>query len=220
VERYILLKDAAERLGVAYITLWKWAREGRFRVVRLPSGRLAIPVEEFEKLRPPEMRLVDKPRAIIYVRVSSDKQARQGDLDRQVEALKRYAAEHGYQVVEVIRDIGSGLKTNRRGLKKLLRMVVQRRVDVVLVTYRDRLTRFGYEYLEFFFRQYGVKIVEAFKTEKEPLEELIEDFVEIIASFAARIYGRRSHKVKRLVEANLRFLREKGVSLPERFKQV
>ena len=218
MERYILLKEAAERLGVAYITLWKWARHGRFRVVRLPNGRLAIPVEEFEKLKPPEMRLVEKPRAVIYARVSSDKQARQGDLDRQVEALKKYAAEHGYQVVEVIRDIGSGLKTNRRGLKKLFRMVTQHRVDVVLVTYRDRLTRFGYEYLEYFFKQYGVEIVEAFKTEKEPLEELVEDFVEIIVSFAAHIYGRRSHMAKRLVETNLRFLREIGVPLPERFK--
>ncbi len=218
MERYILLKEAAERLGVAYITLWKWARQGRFRVVRLPNGRLAIPLEEFEKLRPPEMRLVERPRAVIYARVSSNRQARQGDLDRQVEALKRYAVEHGLQVVEVIRDIGSGLKTSRRGLRKLLRMVVQRRVDVVLVTYRDRLTRFGYEYLEFFFKQYGVEIVEAFKKEKEPLEELIEDFVEIIVSFAARIYGRRSHRAKKLVETNLRFLGETGVPLPERFK--
>jgi len=124
VERYILLKDAAERLSVAYITLWKWARQGRFRVVRLPNGRLAIPVEEFEKLMPREMKRAERPRAVIYARVSSDKQARQGDLDRQVEVLKRYAAEHGYQVVEVIRDIGSGLRTNRRGLRKLLRMVV------------------------------------------------------------------------------------------------
>ncbi len=213
-----MLKEAAERLGVAYITLWKWAKQGRFKVVRLPNGRLAIPLEEFEKLRPPEMRLVEKPRAVIYARVSSDKQAKQGDLDRQVEVLRKYAAERGYQVVEIIRDIGSGLKTNRRGLRKLLRMVTQRRVDVVLVTYRDRLTRFGFEYLEYFFRQCGVEIVEAFKTEKEPLEELVEDFVEIIVSFAARIYGRRSHRAKRLVEANLRFLRETGVSLPERFK--
>jgi len=213
VERYILLKEAAERLGLAYITLWKWGRQGRFKVVRLPNGRLAIPVEEFEKLKPPEMRLVEKPRVVIYARASSDKQAKQGDLDRQVEVLKKYAAEHGYQVVDVIRDIGSGLKTNRRGLRKLLRMVTQRRVDIVLVTHRDRLTRFGYEYLEYFFRQYGVEIVEAFKTEKEPLEELIEDFVEIIVSFAARIYGRRSHKARKLVEANLRFLGETGVSI-------
>ena len=219
MERYILLKEAAERLGVAYITMWKWAREGRFKVVRLPNGRLAIPVEEFEKPKPPEMRVVEEPRAVIYARVSSDKQDRQGDLDRQVEVLRRYAAEHGYQVVEVIRDIGSGLKTNRKGLRKLLRMVTQRRVDVVLVTHRDRLTRFGFEYLEYFFRQYGVEIVEVFKAEKEPLEELVEDFVEIIVGFAGRIYGMRSHKAKKLVEANLRFLREACAPLPGRVKQ-
>ena len=215
MERYILLKDAAEKLGVAYITMWKWAKQGRFKVVRLPNGRLAIPIEEFEKLKPAEMRVVEKPRAVIYARVSSDKQAKQGDLDRQVELLKKYAVEHGYQVVDIIRDVGSGLKTNRRGLKKLFKLVTQRRVDVVLVTYRDRLTRFGFEYLEYFFKQYGVEIVEVLKKDREPLDELIEDFVEIIVSFAARIYGRRSHKVKKLVETNLKFLRESGVPLPE-----
>jgi len=89
---------------------------------------------------------------------------------------------------------------------------------VVLVTYRDRLTRFGYEYLDFFFKQYGVEIVEAFRQEKEPLEELVEDFVEIIVSFAARIYGKRSHKAKKLVESNIRFLAETGVPLPEHLK--
>ncbi len=71
-------------------------------------------------------------------------------------------------------------------------MVVDGRVDVVLITYRDRLTRFGYKYLQFFFEKHGVKIEEVFHEKKEALEELIEDFLAIIVSFAGKIYGKRS----------------------------
>ncbi len=81
-------------------------------------------------------------------------------------------------------------------------MITDGRVDVVLISYRDRLTRFGYKYLEFFFEKHGVRIEEVLHEEKEPLEELIEDFLSIIVSFAGKIYGKRSHKVKKLVEHN------------------
>jgi len=73
-------------------------------------------------------------------------------LDRQVELLKKYANEQGYIIVDIITNVGSGLKEERRGLKKLLRMVANGIVDVMLITYRDRLTRFGYKYLQFFIK--------------------------------------------------------------------
>ena len=87
-------------------------------------------------------------------------------------------------------------------------MVANGKVDVVLITYRDRLTRFGYKYLQFFFEKHSVRIKEVLHEEKEPLEELVEDFLSIIVSFAGKIYGKRSHKVKKLVEHNKRFLQE------------
>jgi len=187
--------------------LWRWIREGRIRVVRSPSGRYLIPRSEVERLKGGEER-VERVRAVIYARVSSSKQKEQGDLDRQVELLKKYASGQGYIIVDVITDVGSGLKEERRGLKKLLRMVANGGVDVVLITYRDRLTRFGYRYLQFFFEEHGVRIEEVLHEEKEPLEELIEDFLAIIVSFAGKIYGKRSRKVKKLVEHNKSFLQE------------
>ena len=194
-------------LGVSYITLWRWIREGRISAVRGPSGRWLIPWSEIERVRG-KTETGGRIRAVIYARVSSRKQAEQRDLDRQVEVLRKYATEQGYEVVAVIKDVGSGLKENRPGLRKLFRLVTERRVDIVLVTYRDRLTRFGFEYLRYFFERYGVDIIEVMSEEKEPLEELIEDFLSIIVSFAGKIYGMRSHKVKRLVEQNKRFLEE------------
>jgi putative resolvase len=205
-ERLVTVSEARRMLGVSYITLWRWIREGRIRAVRGPSGRWLIPWSEIERLRG-RVKVGEKIRAVIYARVSSRKQAEQGDLDRQVEVLKKYAADHGYEIIAVLRDVGSGLKENRLGLRKLFRLISEGRADVVLVTYRDRLTRFGFEYLRYFFERFGVEIVEVMQ-EEEPLEELIEDFLTIIVSFAGRIYGMRSHRTKKLVEQNKRFLEE------------
>ncbi len=206
-ERFVTVSEARRVLGVSYITLWRWIHEGRIHAVRGPSGRWLIPWSEIERLRG-KTEINERIRAVIYARVSSKKQAEQGDLDRQVEVLKKYAAEQGYEVVAVLKDIGSGLKENRPGLRKLFRLVAEGRVDVVLITYRDKLTRFGFEYLRYFFERFGVEIVEVMQEEKEPLEELIEDFLSIIVSFAGRIYGMRSHKAKKLVEQNKKFLEE------------
>jgi putative resolvase len=214
-ERYVTVSEARKVLGVSYITLWRWIREGRIRAVRGPSGRWLIPVTELERLRG-KVNLGEKTRVAIYARVSSRKQAEQEDLDRQVEALKKYAAEQGYEIVAVIRDVGSGLKEDRPGLKRLFRLVTERRIDAVLVTNHDRLTRFGYGYLKYFFEKFGVDVIEVMQDEKEPLEELVEDFLSIVVSFAGRIDGMRSHKAKKLIETNKRLLEEVlGKSLDE-----
>ena len=207
-ERLVPVFEARRVLGVSYITLWRWIREGRIRAVKSPTGRWLIPVSEIERLARRSDNVRSVTRVAIYARVSSRKQAEQGDLDRQVEVLRRFAEEHGYEVVAIIKDVGSGLKEDRPGLRKLFKLVIDRRIDAVLVTYRDRLTRFGFDYLRFFFESYGVSIIEAFQEENEPIEELVEDFLAIVTSFAGRIYGRRSHKAKRLIEENKRLVEE------------
>ena len=79
-------------------------------------------------------------------------------MERQINYLTNYATAKGYKVIEVLKDITSGLKnTQRKGLLKLFKLVEGRSVDVVLITYKDRLTRFGFEYIEEFFSTMGVK---------------------------------------------------------------
>jgi len=207
-EKYVPLNEASRMLGVAYITVWKWYKTGKIKGYKLPNGKIVIPLSEIERLLPGK-ELRDTRRAVIYARVSSRKQAEQGDLDRQVEALRRFASENGYEVVSVITDVGSGLNTKRRGLRKLFEKVVRREIDYVLITHRDRLTRFGYDYLKYFFKQFGVTIVEAFPQSKEPMEELVEDFVELVVSFAGRIYGRRSHQAKKVARECAELLLQK-----------
>ena len=143
----------------------------------------------------------------MYARVSVADQ--KSDLEIQVEYLTRYCSSKGYRVVDVLSDVASGLKTDRKGLLKLFNYVINRQADVVVVTYRDRLTRFGFEYLEYFFKQYGVRVEVVFVEEpKDAYQELVEDLIEIAASFAGKLYGLRSHKKKRLVKGFKKLLEE------------
>ena len=97
-----------------------------------------------------------------------------------------------------IKDIGSGLKEDRRGLKKLLELAKRRQIDAVVVAYKDRLTRFGFEVK--LFKAYGVNVIVAFQDEKDYMQELVEDFGEIVKSFAPRIYGQEYEKVVKCVK--------------------
>jgi len=185
----------AEMLGVSRITVIRWIKQGKIRAVRL--GR-EFRVSEDEVKRLLKGKVVNT--AIIYARVSSSDQ--KSDLERQVEYLKEYCSAKGYSVVDVLTDVASGLNEKRRGLKKLFEYVVNGKVDVVVISYKDGLTRFGFKYLEEFFGSHGVRIEVVFGDEPKDLQqELIEDLIAIVTSFAGRLYGMRSHKKRKVVEA-------------------
>ena len=205
-ERLLKPRKFCEIVGISYSTLKQWVREGRVKVLRTSTGRWRIPYSEVERIL--GLKTEEKEvRAIIYTRVSSSDQ--KSDLERQIHYLTQYCSAKGYRVVDVLSDVASGLKTNRRGLLKLFNYVVNKRVDVVVVTCKDRLTRFGFEYLEYFFKQYGVRIEIVHGEEpKDAYQELVEDLLAIITSFAGKLYGMRSHKKKKLVQGFKQLLRE------------
>ncbi|RLG80548.1 MAG: IS607 family transposase [Thermoprotei archaeon] len=204
-ERLLRPKEVCRLLGVSYVTLRRWIKEGKVGAVRTLGGKYRIPESEVKKLLSGvETKEV---RAIIYARVSSSDQRK--DLERQIQYLTQYCSAKGYRVVDILSDIASGLKTNRRGLMKLFNYIVNREVDVVVVIYRDRLTRFGFEYLEYFFKQYGVRIEVIYGEEpRDAYQELIGDLLAIVTSFAGKLYGMRSHKKKRLVQGFKKLLEE------------
>ena len=197
-ERLLSPSEVARIFGVTRAAVIKWIRTGKIRAIEV-HGRWRIPYSEVERLLRGEAL---RPRRVaIYARVGGSTQG--DDLERQLRALREWVRKT-YGEVEVVEvtDIGSGVNTKRRGLWKLVEMARRRQVDAVVVAYRDRLTRFGFEYLEELFRAYGVKVVVAFQEEpKDYTQELVEDLVAIVTSFAARIYGRRSKKYKRVVKA-------------------
>jgi len=203
--RLLRPKEVCGLLGVSYPTLRRWIKEGRVRAVQTVGGKYRIPESEVRRLL---SGVIGKEvRAVIYARVSSGDQ--RSDLEQQIQYLTQYCSAKGYKVVDVLSDVASGLNTERRGLLKLFNYVVNRQIDVVVVTYKDRLTRFGYEYLEYFLNQYGVRVEVVYGEEpKGTYQELVEDLIAMVTSFAGKLYGIRSHRKKKLVEGFRKLLEE------------
>jgi putative resolvase len=134
---------------------------------------------------------------IIYTRVSTASQS--DDLLRQKLHLINYCNNNQLTPYIIIDDIASGLNETRKGLTKLLKLVSNKEVSTVVITYKERLARFGYHYIESFLNTFGVSIIVTEADEqKTDNEELVDDILAIMTSFSARIYGHRSHKYSKL----------------------
>ena len=132
-----------------------------------------------------------------YCRVSTP--AQKDDLKTQVESVKTYMYAKGYQF-EMIEDIGSGINYRKKGLKELLSKINNREISKVVVLYKDRLVRFGYEMIEYLCQINGVEIEIIDNTGYSKEQELTDDLIQIITVFANRLYGQRSKKTKRLID--------------------
>ena len=194
-ERYLTTSEFAEIIGMSRSTVISWIKSGRIVAYNV-NGRWRIPYSEVERVLRGIQRVK---RVVIYARVSSNTQG--NDLERQVDALKIWVSKN-FPSTEyiVVTDIASGLNEDRRGLRKLIEMAKRREIQAIVVAYRDRLTRFGFEYLKTLFNTLGVDVYVAFQEEsKDYVQELVEDFIEIVTSFASRIYGKRSRRYKEVV---------------------
>ena len=139
-----------------------------------------------------------KPRKVIgYCRVSTKKQ--KDDLERQVDNVKTYLLAKG-KPFEIISDIGSGINYKNRGLNKLINMIINGEVETVVVLYKDRLVRFGYELIEDIANRFSTDIEIIDTSERSFEEELSLDLIQIITVFSSKINGRRSSKTKKLLE--------------------
>ena len=195
-ERYLSTREFARVLGVSRVTVIKWIKSGRI-VAYSVHGKWRIPYSEVERLLGGVQRVK---RVAIYARVSSNTQ--EDDLERQVKSLKLWVSKNlpNAEYV-VVTDIASGLNEDRRGLRKLIEMAKRKEIQAVVVAYRDRLTRFGFEYLKTLFKILGVDVYVALQEKpKDYIQELVEDFTEIATSLASRIYGKRSKKYKEVVK--------------------
>lgn len=132
-----------------------------------------------------------------YCRVSSQKQKEA--LNRQIENVKTYMYAKGYQF-SIISDIGSGINYQNKGLNKLVNMVLNEEVSKIVILYKDRLVRFGYELIENICQSKGVDIEIIDNTERTDEEEVVEDLIQIITVFSCKLQGKRSKKNKQIIE--------------------
>ncbi len=173
------LSQYAKQMNVSYKTAFRWWKAGRLDAYQLDTGTIIVRDPLPETHAPKEIAL--------YARVST--QGQKADLDRQVERLKTYAASRGYQVTKIVQEIASGMNDTR---PKLLKLLTDPHIGKIVVEHRDRLTRFGFVYIDQLFQMQGRTLEVMFPTDST--HDLVDDFRAVITSMASRLYGRRHSK--------------------------
>lgn len=195
------LSEYARRIGVKRHTAYRWFKRGEIpNAVQLPSGTIYVPDEIFET----EMKS-NKGLTVVYARVSSSEQ-RKTNLETQAERLTQFAIANGWVVDKIIKEVGSGLNDERKKLVDLL--MTDEPIARIIVEHKDRLTRFGFNYLEILAKKQGFEIIVVNPTVTDQ-DDLMLDFASIITSFCARLYSRR--RAKRRTEEIIQTL-QKGTS--------
>jgi excisionase family DNA binding protein len=192
----ISIGKAAEELGVSRETLRRWEESGKITAERTPKGHRRYDLARLRGIAP-KNKLQEK-RTIAYARVSSHDQKE--DLKRQVAVLESYCGSHGW-TFEILQDLGSGLNYSKKGLRRLIQEICSGTTQRLVITHKDRLLRFGAELIFSLCEQFGTEVVMLNASEDASFEDdLVQDVLEIITVFSARLYGSRSHKNKKLVE--------------------
>ena len=201
MEEYVSGKKASEILGVHFMTLYNWDKKKIIETIRTPGGKRLYNVKKYlENIEKNKSNItnvnnpiinekINRKKNIIYARVSSLGQRE--DLERQIQLLKSKYPNH-----ELISDIGSGMNLNRRGLRRIIYESIKGNINEVVIVHKDRLCRYGYELIEDIINKYShgeIKILN--KTEKKEMkEELVEDVLQIMNIFVAKMNGMRKYK--------------------------
>jgi putative resolvase len=177
------LSTYAKENDVTYRTAWNRFKAGRIPNASMDSdGHILI---ETDPVDTPKLK-----RAAIYTRVSSNEN--KGNLDAQAERLKRYAEAKGYQITYIVKEVGSGINDNRKKLENLL---FKEDWDILLVEHKDRLARIGAKYIEYMLTK-EERELEIVNQAEDDRTDIVQDFVSMIYSFSAKLYGLRRSKRK------------------------
>ena len=206
-EKYIRPEDASRLLKVTCRTLLNWDYTGKVKSIRTKGGHRRYILSDILSLSPDKEKEVERrKRSICYCRVSSPSQKE--DLERQV----RYF-QGKYPTHEIIQDIGSGINFKRKGFNSILDSAIKGDIKEVVVTHKDRLCRFGFELINRIIQEHSNgQIVVLNQEETSPEKELVNDLISIITVFSSRLYGLRSHDLKRKIKASIKNNKDKDIS--------
>ena len=191
MKTYITPQEAKRRFGYHPKTLGRWARDGKIDFVTSPGGHYRYSVEALEQLTTSE----DVREIILYARVSTASQ--KDDLKTQAEYISL-----SYPQAKVISDVGSGMNFKRRKFLDLMERVHKREIKLIVVAHKDRLVRFGFEFVEWFCNKNNCSIEILDKTYKTPHQELLDDFMAIMHCFSSKLYFLRRYKTE--IEADIK----------------
>lgn len=198
MEKVLTIKETAEMLKVSLPTLRRWDSEGVLTPVRTSGRHRRYKMSDIKKFLGEDLSEneieTNTIRVVTYARCSTFDQKKHGDIDRQSDRLVNYSVRNNYTITDIIKDCGSGLNDNRKGYIKLCNLVINRKIDKVIIEHRDRLTRFGYDTIERFFNSYGVTIELVDKKVYTETEELANDMMMLLASFSGKLYSQRARE--------------------------
>ena len=196
MNNYYSIHELSKILGVSAQTLRNWDKNGKLHPHHTTaSGYRYYSQEQLNEvlhIKPKNERIT-----IGYCRVSSKKQ--KDDLERQVENVRTYLLAQG-QPFEIICDIGSGINYKKKGLQELIKRISENKVEKVVILYKDRLLRFGFELVEYLALLHHCEIEVIDNTEKTQQQELVEDLVQIITVFSCKLQGKRAHRAKKMIQ--------------------
>lgn len=195
--KLISIGKFAKILGVTPTTVRRLHKTGELIPCHISAGGTRYYSEDqLKKFISKETENVEKI-VIGYCRVSTPSQ--KDDLETQVNNLKTYMYAKGYQF-KIITDIGSGINYNKKGLQELIKRINDKEVSKIVILYKDRLIRFGFDLIKYLCELNNVEIEIIDNTEQSKEQELTDDLIQIITVFANRLYGQRSRKIKRLID--------------------
>lgn len=201
---YYTIAEVSALLGVTKTTLRRWEEVGKIESKRTQGNHRRYEKKVIDRILQKEKK-VEKI-TIGYARVSTNEQKE--DLKRQVQMIENYCSSKGY-VFEVISDLGSGLNYNKRGLIKLIELIEEDKLERLVISYKDRLLRFGSEIIFKLCEIHNVEVIIINQTENTFESELVDDVLSIITVYSSKLYGKRSHKNKKIIAENKKLFSEK-----------
>lgn len=193
--KYYTIHEASKMMSVSAQTLRNWDKKGKLKPHHTGTNGYRYYSEDqingVLNIKPHIEKIT-----IGYCRVSSPKQ--KDDLARQTENMRAYLLAQG-EPFEIISDIGSGINYKRKGLQEMLKRIIEGRTAKVVVLYKDRLTRFGFELIEYVASLCGCSIEVVDSTQKTEQQELVEDLVQIITVFSCKLQGKRANKARAMI---------------------
>lgn len=196
--KYYSIGEFADKIGKTIQTLRNWDKNNTFKPAYVTvGGTRYYSQEQLNNFLGLKIKTKINKKIIGYCRVSSNKQ--KDDLERQIENVRTYMFAKGYQF-EIITDIGSSINYNKKGLNQLIDMITNSEIDKIVILYKDRLVRFGYELIENLCEKYGTTIEIIDNTEITEEQELVEDLIQIVTVFSCRLQGKRANKAKKMIK--------------------
>ena len=204
IKEFYKPKEVADIINVSTRTIQNYCDNKQLEAVRTPKGHRLITTKSLiDFLDKQGVLLKEDDRSdVIYARVSSSKQFKRDVLDKQVNDIVNFAIHMNPQNLITITDVGSGLNDNRKGLNKLLKLIEEDKVKRIFINCKDRLTQFGFNYIEKICKFHNVEIIIVSEeiNDKSISEELAEDIISVIHSFSGKMYDELRRKIKESIE--------------------